>query len=116
MNRAMVKARREFVGAQFVKGYLFPNQPENEVVEPAEIYKAVISTSRLIGKVKWKELRVRATVANPCMYNDSEFNGAIKRLIQNDTLKSDRAGKMIQEDAWVWPPEEGQPTGSTLGT
>jgi len=104
MNRAMVKARREFVGSQFVKGYLFPNQPKREVVDPAQIEKAVISTSRLVGRVKWKELRVRATVANPCMYNDSEFNGAIKRLIQKGTLKSDCTGKRIEDSAWVWPP------------
>jgi three-Cys-motif partner protein len=104
MNRAMVKARREFVGSQFVKGYLFPNQPEREVVDPAQIEKTVISTSRLVGRVKWKELRIRATVANPCMYNDSEFNGAIKRLIERGTLKSDCTGKRIEDGAWVWPP------------
>jgi three-Cys-motif partner protein len=104
MNRGMVKARREFVGSQFVKGYLFPNQPEKEVVDPVQIEETVISTSQLIGRVKWKELRVRATVANPCMYNDSEFNGAIKRLIQRGALKSNCTGKKIEDSAWVWPP------------
>jgi len=104
MNRGMVKARREFVGSQFVKGCLFANEPKREVVEPAAIERAIIGTSRLLGRVTWKELRIRTTVANPCMYNDSEYNGAIKRLIQRGELKSDCAGNRIEDGAWVWPP------------
>jgi three-Cys-motif partner protein len=32
MNRAMVKARREFIKAGFIEGFLFPTQPEKEVI------------------------------------------------------------------------------------
>ncbi len=107
MNRAMAKARREFVGARFVVGHLFPNQPQEEVVDPREIEKTVVVTSQTIGKAKWNELRVRATIANPCMYTDSEFDSAIKGAIRKGSLASNCSGARIDNNAWVWPPQQG---------
>jgi three-Cys-motif partner protein len=103
MNRAMVKARREFVGARFVDECLFDLRPEAEVIRPEEIEKVVLETSRILGKTTWKDLRVKTTVANPCMYTDSEFNRAIKKAIQAGRLGSDSAGNRIAENASVWP-------------
>jgi len=104
MNRAMVKARREFVGARFIKNMLFDNQPKKEVIDPDEIKEAILATSQKIGKTTWKLLRVNTTVSNPCMYTDSEFNKAIKNLIKDSSLKSDCSGKKIEENAYVWVP------------
>ncbi len=106
MNRAMVKARREFVGARFVVGHLFPNQPRKEVVDPREIEKAVVETSQTIGKASWKELRVRATIANPCTYTDSEFDSAIKQAIHKGSLASNCSGERIDNNAWIWPSKQ----------
>lgn len=106
MNRAMVKARREFVGARFVVGHLFPNQPQKEIVDPREIERAVVETSQATGKASWKELRVRATIANPCTYTDSEFDSAIKRAIQKRTLASNCSGERTDNDAWIWPSKQ----------
>ena len=103
MNRAMVKARREFVGTRFVDGFLFPNQPEKEVIEPHAVEKAIVEASYAIGRATWEDLRVRATIANPCMYTDSEFDAAIKRAIQKGSLASDCSGKKIDDRAWIWP-------------
>jgi three-Cys-motif partner protein len=103
MNRAMVKARREFVGTQFVDGCLFPNQPNSEVVNPHEIESLVISTSLRIGKVTWRELRVAATIESPCKYTDSEFNKAIKLAIQGRKVGSTCAGRKVEDGASVWP-------------
>jgi len=106
MNRAMVKARRRFVNTQFVDGFLFPNQPEREVVRPDEVEEVVIHTSHSVGKVRWKNLRVRATIENPCKYNDSELNAAIKRAIQKGRIASDCSGHKVKEDAWIWPADQ----------
>jgi three-Cys-motif partner protein len=104
MNRAMVTARREFVEAGFIKGFLFPNQPDKEVIRPEEIKKMVIQTSQKLGKATWTQLRISATLANPCLYTDSEFNRAIKQAIQPGLLPSNCPGTKIQENAIIWPP------------
>lgn len=103
MNRAMVKARREFIGAAFVEGFLFPNQPDKEVVRPGDIEKIIAEVCRTFGRITWKDLRVRSTVEHPCRYTDSEFNRAIKGAIQKGVLCSDCSGKRIEESAWIWP-------------
>ena len=103
MNRAMVKARREFVNDGFIKGHLFPNQPQKEVIDPDAILRIVIQTSREVGRINWANLRVQATVANPATYTDSEFNNAIKRAIREGKLGSDCAGTKIEQKAHVWP-------------
>lgn len=107
MNRAMVKARREFVKRRFVDGYLFANEPENEIIKADEVEGVVIETSRALGATTWKDLRVRTTVANPCTYTDSEFNSAIKRAIHKGSLLSNCSGGKIEETARIWPPEKG---------
>lgn len=103
MNRAMVNARRKFVGAFSIEGMLFDNQPEKEVVEQKEIKNIVLKTSRKTGKTSWKMLRVRATITVPCKYTDSEFNKAIKKAIKDGELGSTCEGNKIQEDEDVWP-------------
>lgn len=103
MNRAMVKARREFVGSFFVDGMLFENQPEQEVVKPSEIEDLIVRTAILVGRTSWKLLRVRATLSEPCMYNDSELNKAIKAGISSGKLGSTATGRKIENDADVWP-------------
>jgi three-Cys-motif partner protein len=103
MNRAMVKARREFIRAGFIKGFLFPNQPDEEVIRPSEIRKIVVRTSRRLGKTDWTTLRINATLAQPCLYTDSEFNRAIKEAIKDAKLGSSCPGTKIEENAMVWP-------------
>jgi hypothetical protein len=102
MNRAMVKARIEFIKAGYIDGFLFPNQPEKEVIKPEEIKKLVIETSRKLSKTTWAKLRVGVTIANPGLYTDSEFNSAIKEVIQMRELASDCPGTKIQENAIIW--------------
>ncbi|MFZ2145705.1 MAG: three-Cys-motif partner protein TcmP [Sedimentisphaerales bacterium] len=103
MNRAMVKARREFINAGFIKGFLFPNQPDKEVIRPEEIKKIVIETCQKLRKTSWTGLRIHATITNPSLYTDSEFNRAIKQAIKNGELASDCPSKKIQENALIWP-------------
>jgi hypothetical protein len=103
MNRAMVKARREFIKAGFIKGFLFPNQPDKEVIKPEEIMKVIIETSLKVGKTSWTNLRVNATIASPCLYTDSEFNRAIKQAIQKGHLNSNCSGTKVEDYALVWP-------------
>lgn len=103
MNRAMVKARRKFVGARFVDGSLFDNRPESEIPRPAEIERIVLKTCQKLGNSTWRDLRVQTTVANPCMYTDSEINQAIKRAVRKKRLGSDCSGKRIEESALIWP-------------
>lgn len=103
MNRAMVKARREFINAGFIEGFLFPNQPEKEVIKPEEIKKIVIETCRELGKTDWTRLRINATIAHPSLYTDSELNRAIKQAIKDGKLGSDCPGTKIEENALVWP-------------
>lgn len=103
MNCAMVKARREFVKDGFIVGHLFPNQPDKEVIKPKEIEKVVVDTAKIVGKTTWKNLRVRATIANPYIYTDSEFDRGIKQAIKEGLLCSDCPGTKVEESATVWP-------------
>jgi three-Cys-motif partner protein len=103
MNRAMVKARREFIEAGFIKGFLFPNQPDREVIRPEEIEKIVIETCQKLGRTDWTNLRIGATIAYPSLYTDSEFNRAIKQAIKDRAITSDCPGLKIEENALVWP-------------
>jgi len=102
INRAMVKARREFVGSRFVKGMLFDNRPKEEVVDEDEIKDYLISTLQRNNHTTWKLLRVTTTLDHPCMYTDSEFNRNIKKLIQNKIIKSNCPGTRNEDDAEVW--------------
>jgi three-Cys-motif partner protein len=102
MNRAMVKARRKFVGARFVEGMLFPNQPREEVVDPVEIEQAILNTAACTGRTSWKLLRICATIRNPCLYTDSELNQAVKGAIQSGRLLSSCKGQRVEQDAEVW--------------
>ena len=102
INRAMVKARREFVGSRFVKGMLFDNRPPKEVVNEDEIKDFLLSVLNNIKKSTWKMLRVNTTLAYPCMYTDSEFDRNIKKLIQKKIIKSDSDGNRIENDAKIW--------------
>jgi len=103
MNRAMVKARREFIKDGFIKDFLFPNQPEKEVIKPEEIKKIIIETCQKLGKTDWTKLRVNATISHPSLYTDSEFNRAIKQAIKDGDLASNYPGTKIQENALIWP-------------
>jgi len=103
MNRAMVKARREFIEAGFIKGFLFPNQPDKEVIRPEEIKKMVIETCQKLGRTNWTDLRIGTTIAYPSLYTDSEFNRAIKEAIKAGDIASNWSGKKIEENALVWP-------------
>ena len=102
MNRAMVKARREFVGGFSVAGMLFENQPAQEVVIPSEIQELILSTARRTGRTTWRNLRIQATLDRPCMYTDSEFNKAIKSAIKDGKLGSTVNGSKIENDSDVW--------------
>jgi three-Cys-motif partner protein len=103
MNRAMVKARTEFVGARFVTPMLFPNQPAEEIVDPVEIKKIIIDTCSRIGKKPWFILRAHATVSHPCMYTDSQFDIAIKQAIQENAIFSTSKGNKVENFALIWP-------------
>ena len=103
MNRAMVKARRELVESEFVVGRLFPDEPENEVVDPTKVKHIIVETSKQKGKLSWKMLRVHSTMYYPGKYNDTEFNRAIKELIKEGQLCSNCTGKKIEPDALIWP-------------
>ena len=102
MNRAMVKARRDFIGTRFVDGMLFDNQPAEEVIDPHEIGQAILDTIARIRKTTWKLLRVHATISHPCKYNDSEFNRAIKEAIKSGRIGSSSLGRKVEDDADVW--------------
>ncbi|MBL7185263.1 MAG: three-Cys-motif partner protein TcmP [Phycisphaerae bacterium] len=103
MNRAMVKARRKFIEDGFIKGFLFPNQPEKEVFNLEEVIKLVLATAGVTNKVSWRKLRLCTTMAKPGTYTDSEFNRAIKEAIRSGRLGSDCPGKKIEDNAAVWP-------------
>jgi three-Cys-motif partner protein len=102
MNRAMVKARRDFVGARFTKGFLFDTRPQKEVIDPSEIRKIVIRTLEALGKCKWFHLRTCITVAHPGLYTDSEINNAIKNAIREGNVKATCDGKKIIENEFLW--------------
>lgn len=105
MNRAMVKARREFIREGFIEGHLFPNQPEKEVFNCDVVLRIVVETSRRVGRTTWSDLRLKSTIANPPLYTDSEFNNAIKRGIKEGKFGSDCDGARIEQKAYVWPVE-----------
>jgi len=102
MNRAMVKARRKFVGARFVEGFLFDTRPEKEVINPREIRQIAVETLQKLEKSKWSFLRANITVAHPCLYTDSEINNAIKSAIQEGIIQGNCDGKTVKENEFLW--------------
>ena len=102
MNRAMVKARRQCVEAQCVEGMLFENQPLEEVVDSRQIRTALLETAKKTGRTTWKQLRIRATIASLCKYNDSEWDRAIKEAIKLGELRSTSLGNRKEQNAEVW--------------
>ncbi|MEX2215612.1 MAG: three-Cys-motif partner protein TcmP, partial [Phycisphaeraceae bacterium] len=103
MNRAMVRAKREFLGAEFVTNRLFPDQPEVEDIRPEEIRRAVVQTLIGKGRVTWKMLRVWTVVEHPCKYMDTEVNQAIKAAIRDKIIGATVSGQKIEDSAMVWP-------------
>lgn len=103
MNRAMAKAQRDFVRQFSVQGMLFPNQPAAEVVTPAAIEMLILNTAKRLGRAKWRDLRIQATLSEPHRYTDSELNAAIKSAISSGKLHSSANGSKIEDDADVWP-------------
>ena len=102
MNRAMLKARREFLGNRFVKGHLFNMQPKKEDLDRAQILSTVLEASRNVGKTTWAKLRAHATIAYPNMCTDSDLNRAIKEAIQSGKLHSNSKADKIENKASVW--------------
>ncbi len=103
MNDAMVKARRQFVGAEFVDDMLFDNQPREEVVEDRDVLRFVVNTLQRLGRSTWRDLRVEAMIEVPCKYTQSEWSRAIKHGIRHGSIKSDADGKRIENDAITEP-------------
>ena len=98
MNRAMVKARREFVGA-ISKGCLFDMTPDKEIIDESEIRELIVETLKDVGKSEWYLLRANATVRTPGLYTDSEINKAIKSAITNGHIKSNCGGTRIEDNS-----------------
>lgn len=102
MNRAMVTARRQFVGARFQEGCLFDMRPEKEVPDSGDMRKLILETSEGIGRTRWEWLRAHSTIREPCLYTDSELNGAIKSAIRSGVIRSNCSGERVAEKADVW--------------
>jgi len=102
MNRAMVKARREFVGAIFTEDVLFDMTPDEEIVDDNRVRKVIMKVMNCHDNLQWRELRAHASIEDPCMYTDSELNRSIKGLIRSGQLKSDCSGNKIENDAVIW--------------
>lgn len=103
MNRAMVSARRKFVGAAFVEGRLFNETPEEEVPNEEAMSALLVSTLDALGPTDWRTLRVEATLRDPCRFTDAELNAAIKSAIVRRRIQSDVDGSKIVEGARIWP-------------
>ena len=103
MNRAMVKARREFIGAGYIDGHLFANEPQDETVDPFDVERVVGEVLARTGRTTWEDLRVESTLAAPCKYTDAEFNRAIKKLIKQGQIGSTAPGNKIDDRAAIWP-------------
>ncbi|MEX0775039.1 MAG: three-Cys-motif partner protein TcmP [Phycisphaeraceae bacterium] len=103
MNRAMVTARREFVGAQFVDGQLFANEPAQEVIDESAVSRTVIEVMSRIGvPTTWKELRVAAIIQEPCRYTESDWNRGIKKAVAAGKIQASVDGSRIVDDAQLW--------------
>lgn len=99
MNNGMVRARRDFLGAHFSNDLLFDLTPETEIVNYAILSNQLYDTLRYLGPCSWKELRVRNAIRTPGKYLESDFNSAIKQLIQNERVKSSIDSKRIEPNA-----------------
>ena len=81
---------------------LFENQPLEEVVDPKQVRTALLMTAKQVGRTTWKLLRIHATIASLCKYNDSEWDRAIKEAIKRGELHSTSRGTRIEQNAEVW--------------
>ena len=59
MNDGMCKARRDFLGKQFSKGFLFDFTPEKEVVDLEQLCNSIEALAREKGNLTRKSLRAK---------------------------------------------------------
>jgi len=97
MNDGMCKARRDFLGKQFSKGFLFDFTPEKEVVDLEQLCNSIEALAREKGNLTRKSLRAQAMWKHFGRYMSSDHNSAIASLLETNRLFSSSGKTRIND-------------------
>lgn len=98
MNDAMCKARREFLGNQFAKGFLFDMTPDQEKPDVDALADALITILREKGILTRKVLRGLGLSAHFGRHESKDYNLAVTNLLKAGRVHSGTGKTRINDD------------------
>ena len=117
MNDGMCKARRDFLGNQFSKPFLFDFTPEEEVVDLNELCNRLEMLLREKGKLTRESLRRHALLTDFGRYTTTDHNSAISSLLKAKRIFSSTGKARINDTVFLTVmPFPGQESKNTQGT
>jgi three-Cys-motif partner protein len=98
MNDAMCKARREFLGNQFVKGLLFDMTPDDEKPDVDALADALVNILQTKGVLTRKALRNQGLWAHFGQHESKDYNLALTKLLKAGRIHSSTGKSRINDD------------------
>lgn len=98
MNDAMCKARREFLGNQFAKGFLFDMTPDEEKPDVNALADDLVNILQTKGVLTRKALRNQGLWAHFGRYERKDYNLAITNLLKAGRIHSSTGKSRINDD------------------
>jgi hypothetical protein len=98
MNDGMCKARREFLGARFVKGRLFDMTPEDEqpdIGELANLLHAILKDKGVLTRKRLHALTIASCFGR---YLSKDMNAGTKRLLDTAKIFSETGKNRINDN------------------
>lgn len=97
MNDGMCKARRDFLGARFVKGRLFDVTPEEEQPDIGELANLLHAILKDKGVLTRKRLHALAIASSFGRYQSKDMNAGTKRLLDTGKIFSETGKNRIND-------------------
>ena len=97
MNDAMCKARREFLGNQFSKGWLFDCTPQEEIPDQDKVYNDIVSVTKENGPLTRKAVRNRIIWDHFGTLESKDVNKLIGNLLKSQRLFSSTGKTRIND-------------------
>jgi three-Cys-motif partner protein len=98
MNDAMYKARREFLGNQFIKGLLFDMTPDEEKPKVDALADDLVSILQTKGVLTRRALRNEGLLGHFGRYESKDYNLAVTNLLKAGRIHSSTGKSRINDD------------------
>jgi three-Cys-motif partner protein len=105
INDAMCKARDDFLGKEFKRGFLFDCTPEKEMPDLSALKRDLLAVAVKEGSLSRKALRLKGLLAHFGRFKIKHYNAAITELLKEGTLTSSTGKTTINDDVILSPVE-----------